>query len=513
VMEAELPKSWLPVKLGEISEITYGKGLSTKQLLPEGYPVFGANGVIGFYDRYLYEFPQLLISCRGANSGTINLSPKESFITNNSLIVGFSVCRESLVSLLYYFLQAVDKSKLITGTAQPQVTINNAVELAIHLPPLNEQSRIVAKIEELFSEIDAGVASLKTARAQLGVYRQSLLKQAFEGKLTEKWRAQNPDELEPAEQLLERIRSERETRFLEELESWEVAYTEWQKDGEHGKKPPKPKKHKELESGKTETLSVIPKRWNQLNLSQLVLALRQGWSPKCEGHPASEGQWSVMTTTAIQPIMFQPFQNKVLPAGLFPRPWITVKSDDILITRAGPRSRCGVICRVREDADQLMLCDKAYRLRFSKNDISAEFVELLLNSYDFSRKIENLKTGISDSGVNITQTGFLQLVVPVPSLPEQQEIVRILEEQFTAIEQNEAEIDVALQRAEALRQSILKKAFAGKLVPQDPNDVPANVLLERIRAEREADGEKLKAKKTAAKKAIKKRARKQAAKK
>jgi len=88
--------------------------------------------------------------------------------------------------------------------------------------------------------------------------------------------------------------------------------------------------------------------------------------------------------------------------------------------------------------------------------------------------------------VNITQTAFLQLALPIPPLPEQQEIVRLLDEQFEAIERNERELDAALQRSAALRQAILKKAFSGRLVPQDPADPPASTLLARLRAERES---------------------------
>ncbi len=163
------PDGWVHVKLGEISEIKYGKGLPTKQLKDSGYPVFGANGVIGYYDEFSYDDEQLLISCRGANSGTINFSPRNCFVTNNSLIVDFCAEPVQLRKTLYYFLQTANKERLVTGTAQPQVTINNAVELELSLPPIAEQHRIVAKIEELFSELDKGVENLKTARAQLKV--------------------------------------------------------------------------------------------------------------------------------------------------------------------------------------------------------------------------------------------------------------------------------------------------------------------------------------------------------
>ena len=134
---SKLPKGWEQTKLGEISNIVYGKGLPTKNLTPSGYPVFGTNGIIGSYGEYLYEDAQLLISCRGANSGTINMSPPKCYITNNSLIVDFSVEPEILRKTYFYFLQAANKERLVTGTAQPQVTINNAVEISLPLPPLN----------------------------------------------------------------------------------------------------------------------------------------------------------------------------------------------------------------------------------------------------------------------------------------------------------------------------------------------------------------------------------------
>ena len=99
----------------------------------------------------------------------------------------------------------------------------------------------MAKIEELFSELDKGIENLKQARAQLAVYRQALLKHAFEGNLTADWRDANAAKLEPADQLLAGIRNERENLYQQQLKSWNTAAEKWRSNGENGVRPKKPR--------------------------------------------------------------------------------------------------------------------------------------------------------------------------------------------------------------------------------------------------------------------------------
>ena len=372
-----------------------------------------------------------------------------------------------------------------TGSTFSAINGDFLKNLSVNLPPAPEQHRIVAKIEELFSELDKGIENLKLARAQLAVYRQALLKHAFEGKLTADWREAHQDQLESADQLLARIREERDKSFEREMEQWSNVVAKWEDSLAGEKSPPKPQKLKPFQRDQRPAVSVeTPQSWPIFYLDEIVISIGQGWSPKCEGFSAKKGNWGVIKTTAIQSLEFLGHENKQLPAGLYPRPWLLIVKDDILITRAGPRSRCGIVCRVKDSPEKLMLCDKAYRLRIPESVVSSGYMELLLNSTESSNRIEALKTGINDSGVNITQSGFLNLAFQIPPLTEQHEIQRILAEVLSVIDNVESDIETNLQKAEALRQSILKKAFAGELVPRDPADEPASVLLARIRAER-----------------------------
>ncbi len=129
---------------------------------------------------------------------------------------------------VYYYLKASKQlaEQVATGTTFKEISGTAFGKLPVPIPPLNEQKRIVAKIEELFSELDKGIESLKTARAQLKIYRQAVLKHAFEGKLTADWREKNKDKLESADLLLKRIQKEREVHYQQQLKDWNTAVNE-----------------------------------------------------------------------------------------------------------------------------------------------------------------------------------------------------------------------------------------------------------------------------------------------
>ena len=129
----EVPKGWKIQYLKDICNIVYGKNLPTTKLIKEGYPVFGGNGVIGYYDKFLYETPQTLVSCRGAASGKVLYSLPYSFVTNNSLVIEHE---KSGLSYFYIYetLKLQNLTELTSGSAQPQMTIANMASIQILIP-------------------------------------------------------------------------------------------------------------------------------------------------------------------------------------------------------------------------------------------------------------------------------------------------------------------------------------------------------------------------------------------
>lgn len=203
----------------------------------------------------------------------------------------------------------------------------------------------------------------------------------------------------------------------------------------------------------------------QVTLSAYVKSLDQGWSPKCESSASDDPKdWAVIKTTAIQAIHFFACENKKLPPTLQPRPNIQIQAGDVLITRAGPRSRVGISCVVTTARPRLMLCDKAYRIRAKDGKADPTFLAMMLNSPQALRQIEEMKTGISDSGLNLTQEKFLNLSLPKLSLEQQQTTVRRIETAFAWLDRVAAEHANASRLLPKLDQAILAKAFRGELV-------------------------------------------------
>jgi type I restriction enzyme S subunit len=209
----------------------------------------------------------------------------------------------------------------------------------------------------------------------------------------------------------------------------------------------------------------------QVTLSAYVKSLDQGWSPKCESSASDDPKdWAVIKTTAIQPIHFFACENKKLPPTLQPRPNIQIQAGDVLITRAGPRSRVGISCVVTTARPHLMLCDKAYRIRAKDGKADPTFLAMMLNSPQALRQIEEMKTGISDSGLNLTQEKFLNLSLPKLNLEQQQTTVRRIETAFAWLDRVAAEHANASRLLPKLDQAILAKAFRGELISQNSTE-------------------------------------------
>ena len=363
----------------------------------------------------------------------------------------------------------------MTGAVgQRRVPIDFIARSLIPLPPLAEQKRIVAKIEELFSELEAGEESLRVARRQLGVYRQSLLKQAFEGKLTARWRTQNPAKFESPAQLLARIQSARQARYEEQLKKW--ASREESDNRPKQAKPRSPLPPSPLDEEVLARLPALPHGWTWAKMEDTCDVVRGG-SPRPAGDPMYyDGDipfLKVADLTRVEGPYVDNYTSTIKPAGLQKTRY--VEPPVLLISNSGATLGVPRICRIAA----------------TFNDGVAAFLDLDPESHRFfyyfwtskTEALRNIDQGAAQPNLN---TDLLKTYpVPVCSLPEQQEIVRLLDEQFEVIERNEREIDGALRKSEALRQAILQKAFTGRLVPQSPADEPASTLLARLRAERQ----------------------------
>lgn len=243
----------------------------------------------------------------------------------------------------------------------------------------------------------------------------------------------------------------------------------------------------------------LPRGWSEVPIEDVLAPLKdgrpihQGWSPQCEKEPSqSDDAWGVLKTTAIQAGEFHPEHNKLLPTKLEPRPLIEVHEGDLLLTCAGPRARCGVPCLVRSTRPHLMLSGKMYRFRTPEEHLSARYLESFLRSRDAQVAINRMKTGISDSGLNLTQKRFKQLAVPIAPRLEQERIVEAIESYLTRLDDAVASLERVQRNLERYRASVLKAAVEGRLVPTEAELArregrayePSSELLERILAER-----------------------------
>lgn len=517
-LDLKTSSTWQPVKLGKLLDFQYGKALKKNDRNNTGdYPVYGSNGIVGYHDSFLIEAPALLVGRKGA-VGEIHIAEENFWPIDTTYFV--KLTSQQNLKFTYYLLKHLRLEKLDRSTAIPGLNRDDAYDQEILLPPTNEQTRIVEKIEELFSELDKGVESLKTAQQQLKVYRQALLKQAFEGKLTEQWRkdaaqgcanvagdrmseATNPDKVESAEQLLARIKAEREARYQQQLDEWKGAVKGWDESSKENKKPTKPKQPKKLPPLTTKELEELP-------------ALPEGWCWVQNGHllliPVSNGRsvkdkaggFPVLRLTALKGEIIDLSETKEGDWSIDEAKPFMVKEGDFLVARGNGSLKLVGKGGLVPYSQNVAYPDTMIRLRLDSLFYKPQLFAKLWNSAAFRQQIE--KSARTTAGIyKINQDHINNYRVPVPPIAEQEIIYEAIERRLSVVEQLEIDTKINLKKSEALRQSILKKAFSGQLVPQDPSDEPTSVLLERIQAERKAAELAEKQAKAEAKKATQKR--------
>ena len=378
---------------------------------------------------------------------------------------------------LQYRLNARDfvtfASRLNAGD-RPRVDFEQIGEFIVELPPEPEQRRIIAKIEELFSDLDAGVAALERARANLKRYRAAVLKAAVEGKLTEQWRRAHPD-VEPASKLLERILAERRKKWEE---------TQLAKYAAAGKTPPNgwKEKYPEPVSPDSSGISDIPEGWCIGSLDQLCSHITSGSRDWTRYYGRGNGVFVMAQNVRPGRLDLSSKQFVDPPMNSPDRERSRILKGDLLVTIVGANT--GDTCPVPDEYSDHFVCQSVSLLR----PVQPEFTKYLsayLNSPENGRRqFERYIYGQGRPHLSFEQLRMTAIVIP--PLDEQRAIVSELENRLSVIEHMKTEIGNSFSRTSKLRQAILNRAFEGKLVPQDANDEPASVLLERIRAERAA---------------------------
>ena len=486
----KLPQGWVKATVDDLAEFVNGFAFKPAHWESTGTPIIRIQNLTNSEKPFNYtkiDVPDLY----EVNNGDLLVSwsaTLDAFIwrgdkawLNQHIFKVVPRPRTFHSRLLFYWMKIAIEEMITTehlhGSTMKHINRGPFLAHETRLPPSNEQARIFDKLEELFSELDAGVKELKAAQTKLSQYRQSLLKSAVEGSLTQQWRTENSDQVkETGEQLLARILKQRR-------EQWQQK--KLAEFAEKGKKPPKnwQDKYPEPMQPETNDLPELPERWVWASVDQLVYESSYGTSVKCD---YGTGNTPVLRIPNVvnKKVSVADLKETVEPLDIGLNKQLI--SGDILVVRTnGSLSLMGQTALVRDIEDGFYFASYLLRLRTPMDTILPEWMDLYFGSKNARVWIENQASSSAGQN-NISLSKLSNLHVPLPPLEEQVQLISALANEFDSINRQVEATDFGLKQSEAQRKNVLKTAFSGQLVPQDPNDEPASVLLEKIKQEREA---------------------------
>ncbi len=418
-------------------------------------------------DQYLRPGDIVIAASSGSSSvvGKAAQLNKEWVGTFGAFCLGLRAVSAMDNRYLAWFLQG-DDYRNRTSQLAAGVNINNLKRehiegIPVPFPPLPEQHRIVAEIEKQFTRLDASVVSLKRVLANLKRYRASVLKAACGGKLvpTEAELAQAEGrDYEPADRLLERILAERRAR-------WET------QENRRGK-------YREPSPPAISDLPDLPEGWVWSRIGE-SFEVYVGSTPRRARSDFWNGDIPWVSSSEVSFSRIKATREYITEGGLKNSSVTLHPIGTVLLGMIGEGKTRGQVSIL-----DIPACNSqnSAAIRVSEAGLPPEYVFFYLwGQYDATRRI-----GSGNNQPALNKSRVQELLMPLPPLAEQCRIVTEVERRLSVIQQAKAAVEASLTRASRLRQSILKQAFSGKLVPQDPNDEPASELLKRIRAEREA---------------------------
>jgi type I restriction enzyme S subunit len=489
-LQGELPKGWSREALADCcSRITDGTHLPPK-FTDEGVPFIFVQHIVGgrirfektkFISAETYaelngrcpvEKGDILYSAVGSYGVAVRVATEAPFSFQRHIahIKPLAVVSSEFLEYCLNSPELLAQAhKLARGVAQKTVTLGDLKRFTIPIAPLKEQRRIVQKIEELFSKLDAGVEALERVKANLKRYRAAVLKAAVEGKLTAEWRAQHSD-IEPASKLLERILKERRRK-------WEDA--QLAKYAAAGKEPPKgwQEKYEEPDGPRHQVHPTLPSTWRWATVEQVSVFAKYGSSAKTGADPSGV---PVLRMGNIQDGGIDVSELKYLPRDHSEFPDLLLRRGDLLFNRTNSAELVGKSAVYVGTPDPCSYASYLIGVRIVEG-CDPRFLCFYLNSVHGRTWIGSVVSQ-QVGQANVNGTKLQALAFPLPPVIEQSEIVAEVERRLSIVDELEAQVAADLKRAGRLRQSILKRAFAGRLVPQDPSDEPAAKLLERIGA-------------------------------
>lgn len=501
---SELPEGWVQVRLGEVAT-KVGSGATPKggqdAYHDSGTPLIRSLNVhfsgfkrtnLAFIDEQQaraldgvrVSAGDVLLNITGASIGRVTTAPQDMAGARVNQHVAIIRTQGGVDQVfLAKFLASPEQQAFIqeneSGATRQALTKEKILDFQVPLPPLNEQKRIVAKIDALTEKSREAREALAEVPELLDKLRQSILAAAFRGDLTKKWREQNPD-VEPATVLLERIRAERRKK-------WEEA--ELAKFKAKGKVPTDDRwkaKYVEPEPVDTDGLPELPEGWSWASVEDLVV------EPLANGRsvPTRDDGFPVLRLTALKDDKVDLSERKGGEWTAKEAESFLVADGDFLISRGnGSLDRVALGGYVR-NPDPVAFPDTLIRIRPSAA-VHADYFAKAWASPTVRGQVE--RKAKTTAGIHkVSQTDVGSIVVPIAPRAEQEVLVRKAAMGMESVLLLRATSSNVVNSLRACDSSILAKAFRGELVPQDPNDEPASVLLERVRKERDAAAAKTK---------------------